>query len=85
VRVVRAYLAERPKIVTEEFPSDNPEANPDGSAWQRTKRGRLANFTPEDTAELRAVFGEEFERIHLRPDLLAAFIRPAEVPVRLRC
>ncbi|MEJ7640148.1 MAG: hypothetical protein WKF75_19830 [Singulisphaera sp.] len=50
-----------------------------------TKHGRLSNFTPEETAEFRAVMVEEFERIHRRPDLLAAFIRHAKVPIRLRC
>ena len=53
--------------------------------WEHTKHGRLANFAPEDTAELRAVLVEEFERLHGEPELLAAFIRHAEVPIRLRC
>ncbi len=84
-KVVRAYLAEHPEIVTEKLPSYAPEANPDESVWEHTKHGRLSNFTPEDTAELRAVMVEEFERIHRRPELLAAFIRHAKVPIRLRC
>jgi transposase len=82
---VRAYLAGRPEVVTEKLPSYAPETNPDESVWEHTKHGRLANFAAEDTAELRAVLVEEFERLHGRPDLLAAFIRHAKVPVRLRC
>jgi transposase len=83
-KVVRAYLAEHPSIETEPFPSYTPEANPDEGVWEHTKHGRLANFTPEDTAELRAVLVEELERLARRPDLLASFIRHAEIPIRLR-
>jgi transposase len=84
-KVVRAYLAQHPEIVTEPLPSYAPETNPDEGVWGHTKYGRLANFTPEDTAELRSILVEELERIHRRPELLAAFIRHAEVPIRLRC
>jgi transposase len=84
-KVVRAYLAGHPEVVTEKLPSYAPETNPDEMVWQHTKHGRLANFAPEDTAELRAVLVEEFGRIHGKPELLSAFIRHAGVPVRLRC
>ena len=83
-KVVRSYLAEHPSIETEPFPSYTPEANPDEGVWEHTKHGRLANFTPEDTPELRAVLTEELERLHRRPDLLASFIRRAAIPIRLR-
>ena len=59
-KVVRAYLARHPEVVTEKFPGYAPETNPDEMVWQHTKHGRLANFTPEDTAELRAELVEEF-------------------------
>jgi transposase len=84
-KVVRAYLAGHPEVVTEKLPSYAPETNPDEMVWQHTKHGRLANFAPEDTAELRAVLVEEFGRIHGKPELLSAFIRHAGVPVRLQC
>jgi hypothetical protein len=53
--------------------------------WQHTKHGRLANFTPEDTTELRSALSGELSRIGQKPELLAAFIRHAGVRVRLRC
>jgi transposase len=84
-KVVRAYLAGHPEVVTEKLPSYAPETNPDEMVWQHTKHGRLANFAPDDTAELRAVLVEEFGRIHGKPELLSAFIRHAGVPVRLQC
>jgi hypothetical protein len=83
-KVVRAYLAGHPEIVTEKFPSYAPETNPDEMVWQHTKHARLSNFTPDDVAELRATVVAELERLHGRPDLLAAFIRHAKVPIRLR-
>jgi transposase len=83
-KVVRAYLADHPSIETEPFPSYTPEANPDEGVWGHAKHGRLANFAPEDTAELRATLLEELERLDRRPDLLASFIRHARIPIRLR-
>jgi len=83
-RAVRAYLAEHPEIVTERFPSYAPETNPDEMVWEHTKHGRLSNFTPEDTSELRSARLEEFQRLARRPDLLASFIRHAKIPIRLR-
>jgi transposase len=84
-KVVRAYLAGHPEVETEKLPGYAPETNPDEMVWQHTKHGRLANFTPEDTVELRSVLIEEFGRLHRRPELLSAFIRHAGVRVRLRC
>ena len=83
-KVVRAYLAGRPGIVTEVFPGYAPETNPDEGVWGYTKYGRLANFAPEDTAALRAALVTELERLHRRPKLLRSFIRHAKVPIRLR-
>jgi transposase len=83
-RGVRAYLAGHPEVHTEPLPAYAPETNPDENVWQHTKHARLANFAPEDTRELRRVLIEEFDRLHRRPDLLAAFVKHARVPVRLQ-
>lgn len=82
-RAVRAFLAEHPSISTEQFPSYTPEANPDEGVWQHAKHGRLANFTPEDTAELRSAVTGELQRLQRSPKLLASFIRRAEIPISL--
>ena len=83
-RAVRDYLAEHPSIETVPFPSYTPEANPDEGVWQHTKHGRLANFTPQDTTELRSELVKELERLDRRPKLLASMIRHARIPIRLR-
>jgi hypothetical protein len=49
-----------------------------------TDHGRLANFAPEGTTESRAEVRRELGRLHRRPKLLAAFIRQAAIPIRLR-
>jgi transposase len=83
-KVVRAYLAGHPAIEAEPFPIYAPEANPDEGVWGYTKSGRLPNFAPEDTNELRAALVAELGRLHRRPRLLASFIRHAGIPIRLR-
>jgi transposase len=83
-KVVRAYLAEHPEIVTEGLPSYAPETNPDESVWQYTRYSRLSNLAPEDTRELRKAMVEELNRLHGRPDLLMASSRHARIPFRLQ-
>jgi transposase len=83
-KAVRANLADHPSIETVPFPSYTPEANPDEGVWQHTKHGRLANFAPQDTTELRAELVKELERMDRTPKLLAACIRRARIPIRLR-
>jgi transposase len=82
-KAVRAYLAEHPSIETETFPSYTPEANPDEGVWGYAKYGRLANFAPADTDELRTTLVGELERLSRSPRLLASFIRHARMPIRL--
>jgi transposase len=83
-KAVRAYLAEHPSIETEPFPGYAPEANPDEGGWGYTKYGRLANFAPEGTDELRSALAAELERLHRRPRLLASFIRHAAAPRQVK-
>lgn len=52
-RVVKAYLAEHPEIVTEDLPGYAPELNPDELVWRWVKYGRLCNYAAPDTRALR--------------------------------
>lgn len=83
-KAVRAYLTEHPSMETVPFPGDTPEATPDEEECGYTKHGRLANFAPEHTDELRCALVAELERLHRCPEVLAAFIRNACIPIRLR-
>jgi transposase len=81
--VVKAYLARRPEIETEDFPGYAPDANPDEGVWGYTKYHRLPNYAPEDARELRSRLWDELSALRKRPDLLASFIRHAGIPLRL--
>src|SRR5262245_30568847 len=79
-KVVKAWLAEHPGVVAEDFPGYVPDLNPDEGVWGWAKYGRLANLAAEDTDVLWGhVVGELVEAKH-RPDLLKALIRQTERP-----
>ena len=82
--MVKQYLARHPEIVTEDFPGYAPEANPDEGVWGWAKYHRMPNYAPEDARELRSHLGGELSALRERPDLIASFIRHAEIPVPLR-
>ena len=82
--VVRAYLARHPGIITEDFPGYAPEANPDEGVWGWSKYHRMPNYAPEGTAELRSHLWHELSSLRGRRDLLASFLRHAEIPIPLR-
>jgi transposase len=82
--VVKEYLARHPEIVTEDFPGYAPEANPDEGVWGWTKYHRMPNYAPEDTNELRSHLLHELSSLRKRHDLLASFVRHAEIPLPLR-
>jgi hypothetical protein len=82
--VVKAYLARHPEIVTEDFPGYAPEANPDEGVWGWAKYHRMPNYAPGDTGELRSYLWHELSSLRGRHDLLASFIRHAEIPLPLK-
>ena len=79
-RVVRAWLADRPGVVTEKFPGYVPDLNPDEGVWGWTKYGRLANLAAEDTDELYGWVMDQLAEVKCRPDLLRGFIRQTDLP-----
>ena len=78
-KVVRAWLAEHPGVVTEKFPGYVPDLNPDEGVWGWTKYGRLANLAANDTDELWDRVIEELIEVKFRPDLLRGFIGPVNL------
>ncbi len=73
-KVVRAYLAEHPEIVVEDFPGYAPELNPDELVWCWTKYGRLSNYAAPNTVALREHVLEELEDLQRHPYMLLDFI-----------
>jgi transposase len=73
-RVVSAYLQAHPEIGFERLPAYAPELNPDEQVWNQAKYGRMSNYAPQDTHELRATLQQELMRLKHRQDLLAGCI-----------
>lgn len=80
-RAVKAYLAEHPEVVAEDFPAYAPEANPDEWVWGWAKYGRLANLAAADAGELWDWVVDSLAELKHRPDLLNSFIHDAELRI----
>jgi hypothetical protein len=73
-KAVKAYLAEHPEIVAEDFPGYAPELNPDEMVWCWTKYGRLCNWAAPDVGALRVRVESELETLRDRAYELLDFI-----------
>jgi transposase len=82
-RRVKEFLKANPSIRVEDLPSYAPELNPDEGVWGWTKYGRLANFAPADTAELRARVTAELTWLKQYPYFLYSFINHTNLPLQL--
>lgn len=80
-RVVKAWLAEHPEVVVEDFPGYAPTLNPDEWVWSWTKYGRLSNLAAWDADELSDHLVMALFDLKYQPELLNAFIAEAGVPV----
>jgi transposase len=80
-RLVKAFLAEHPEIVAEDFPGYIPDLNPDESVWSWTKYGQLSNLAAWDANELWDRIVEALVDLKFQPKLLQAFIKYAGIPV----
>lgn len=83
-RVVQAWLAKHPGVVTEDFPAHAPNANPDEEVWCWTEYHRLCNLAPADVEELREKIWAALVALRDQPQLLISFILHARVPLHLR-
>jgi transposase len=79
-KVVKAWLADHPGVVAEDFPGYVPDLNPDEGVWGWAKYGQLANLAANDKDELWDWVVEELVTVKHRPDLLRGFIRQTELP-----
>ena len=77
---MRAWLADHPGVVAEDFPGYVPDLNPDEGVWGWTKYGRLANLAATDKDELWDHVVEELITVKHRPDLLRGFIKQTRLP-----
>jgi transposase len=80
-RLVKAFLAENPDIVAEDFPGYVPDLNPDEWVWGWTKYGRLSNLAAWDAEELWDHIVMALIDLKFQPKILNAFIEEAGLPV----
>jgi transposase len=79
-KAVRAWLADHPEVVAEDFPGYVPDLNPDEGVWGWTKYGRLANLAAHNQQELWDHVVDELFTLKQRPDLLRGFIQQTGLP-----
>jgi transposase len=80
-RLVKAFLAENPDIVAEDFPGYVPDLNPDEWVWGWTKYGRLSNLAAWNAEELWDHIVMALIDLKFQPRMLNAFIEEAGIPV----
>lgn len=80
-RVVKAFLAEHPDIVVEDFPGYVPDLNPDEWVWGWTKYGRLSNLAAWNVEELWDHIVMALIDLKFQPRMLNAFIQEAGISV----
>ena len=80
-RLVKAFLAEHPEVVAEDFPGYIPDLNPDEAVWGWTKYGRLSNLAAWDADELWEHIVDALVELKVSPKLLQSFIKMAGIPV----
>jgi transposase len=82
-KVVKAWLAIHPKVVVEDFPAYDPDANPDEWVWSWAKYGKLCNLCPADVEVLFDAVLHGLKELKQQPHLLASFVMDAGVPLCL--
>jgi transposase len=82
-KVVKAWLAEHPEVVVEDFPGYAPTLNPDEWVWSWTKYGRLSNLAAWNAEELRDHVVMALIDLKLQPKMLKAFVADAELSLAM--
>jgi transposase len=82
-KAVKAWLAKHSNVVVEDFPSYDPQNNPDEWVWSWAKYGKLSNFCAADVEWLFDAVMDALEELKHRPALLATFVMDAGIPLCL--
>jgi transposase len=67
------------RLRIEWLPTYAPELNPDEQVWTRTKYGDLANFIPEDAADLERAIRGSLQQTKTQQFLLRSFFKHAKL------
>jgi transposase len=82
-KVVKAWLGRHPKVVVEDLPAHDPDANPDEWVWSWAKYGKMCNLCPADVDHLFDAVVSTLHDLKHQPCLLASFVMDAGVPLCL--
>jgi hypothetical protein len=82
-KAVKAWLAEHPDVVVEDFPSHDPDADPDEWVWSWAKYGKMCNLCPADIDHLFDAVWDALEELKGQPQMLASLVMEAGVPLCL--
>lgn len=72
-------LAGDGRFRVEWLPPYAPDLNPVEAVWDHTKYGDLANYIPDDLADLRGELDGSLGQTRRRPELLRSFFHSAEL------
>lgn len=78
--VMRAFRARNRRLRLERLPAYCPHLNPVEAVWGWLKYGQLANFVPDDLAELDDKILDRLIRLKCDPELLRAIWNASELP-----
>lgn len=81
--VIREFLRKNRRLRLERLPAYAPDLNPVEAVWSWLKWGRLANFVPDDLAELDDWVVEFLVALKHDPELLRALWDRSDLPFPL--
>src|SRR4051812_1292694 len=79
--VMRTFLARNRRVWPERLPADAPELNPVEQVWGWLKFGQLANFVPDDSAELDREINNRQRRLRDNRQLLRSLWDGSDLPL----
>ena len=82
-KAVKAWLAKHPQVAVEDFPAQDPDADPAEWVWSWAKYGKVCNLCPADVEHLFDAVWDALEELKHQPCLLASFVMDAGVPLCL--
>ena len=78
--LMRAFLARNKRLWLERLPPYAPELNPVEQVWSWLKYGQLANFVPDDLAELDDTILDRLIRLRCNSKLLRSLWDGSDLP-----
>jgi len=82
-RRLRQWRRRRRRLHLESLPGYAPELNPNEYGWAYLKSNPLANYCPQDVAQLHRRVTKASRTVASQQSLLRAFVHATDLPIRL--